>query len=67
MGLTWREAASIELVESAFLTDAEGVRQTRLTGVGFAVEGGYLHIRVPGRDEVQVVSAPMVRHLAYQG
>jgi hypothetical protein len=66
MELNWRDAESVELVEAGYLTDANGEATTRVTGVRIAVEGGYLHVAVPGRDEVQVVSAPMVRHVAYR-
>jgi hypothetical protein len=69
MELTWRDAESVELVElveAGFLVDAGGERTTLVTGVRIAVEGGYLHVAVAGLDEVQVVSAPMVRRVVYR-
>ncbi|WP_406209886.1 hypothetical protein OH807_39620 [Kitasatospora sp. NBC_01560] len=63
--LHWQEDAEVELVPGYALTDADGALRERLTGVRFAIEGGFVHVAVPGAGAVQVVSAPAVRRLGY--
>lgn len=63
--LHWREDATVELVAGYRFTLAGGVSTSRLTGVRFAVEGGFVHVAVPGRAGIQVVSAPAVRRIDY--
>ncbi|MFG2822285.1 hypothetical protein ACGFX4_22990 [Kitasatospora sp. NPDC048365] len=60
MNREWRKG-SVELVDGYVLLDGAGVPVRRLADVEFAVEGGYLNVRVPGREGVQLVSAPGVR------
>ncbi|GAA1413426.1 hypothetical protein GCM10009639_66580 [Kitasatospora putterlickiae] len=64
-GLNWREGARVELRPGYALLDGDGVPRTRLTGVRLAIEGGFVHVAVPGATAVQVVSAPAVAHLDY--
>ncbi|GAA2663236.1 hypothetical protein [Nonomuraea recticatena] len=53
MNREWR-TGSVELVDGYSL---EG----DLSDVLFAIEGGFMNIRVPGVDHTQIVSAPAVR------
>ncbi|WP_380283902.1 hypothetical protein [Kitasatospora purpeofusca] len=64
-GLNWREGASIELMSGYALLDGARTPRTRLTGVRLAIEGGFVHVAVPGTADVQVVSAPAVARLEY--
>lgn len=59
MNRQWREGA-IELVPGYRLLDGANVPVETLEGVRFAVEGGFVNVAVPGRDDVQLVSAPAV-------
>ncbi|MFE1882057.1 hypothetical protein [Streptomyces diastatochromogenes] len=63
--LTWREDVSVELTPGYTLVDADGAPAARLTAVRIAVEGGYVHVAVPGVNDIQVLSAPAIRHLSY--
>ncbi|MFI1169264.1 hypothetical protein ACH4UM_38315 [Streptomyces sp. NPDC020801] len=56
----WRKG-SIELVPGYSLTDADNHRVDRAEHVDFAIEGGYVSIRLPGVPCTQLVSAPAVR------
>ncbi|MFF7455610.1 hypothetical protein [Kitasatospora sp. NPDC008115] len=64
-GLDWREDAAVELRPGYALLDGEGTARTHLTGVRLAIEGGFVHVAVPGAATVQVVSAPAVARLDY--
>ncbi|MFE7562808.1 hypothetical protein [Kitasatospora sp. NPDC057500] len=64
-GLNWRAGARVELRPGYALLDGEGNPRTHLTGVRLAVEGGFVHVAVPGAATVQVVSAPAVARLDY--
>ncbi|WP_214410620.1 hypothetical protein [Sphaerisporangium fuscum] len=59
MNRDWR-TGSIELVTGYTLTDADGRRARRVDDVRFAIEGGFVNVRVPGVAHVQIVSAPAV-------
>ncbi|MFE2105178.1 hypothetical protein ACFXAF_04805 [Kitasatospora sp. NPDC059463] len=63
--MNWREGARVELRPGYALLDGAGVARTHLTGVRLAIEGGFVHVAVPGADGVQVVSAPAVARLSY--
>ncbi|WP_395292462.1 hypothetical protein ACF9IK_01870 [Kitasatospora hibisci] len=63
--LNWRENAAVELVPGYTLADADGAQRAELAGVSLAVEGGFVHVAVPGAADVQVVSAPAVRRIRY--
>ncbi|MFI2367543.1 hypothetical protein [Streptomyces sp. NPDC018833] len=56
----WR-TGSIELVDGYTLSGADGRRITRADDVRFAIEGGFVNIRLPEVPHIQVVSAPAVR------
>ncbi|GLZ80120.1 hypothetical protein Afil01_49270 [Actinorhabdospora filicis] len=62
MSRQWRKGA-ITLVPGYWLLDAAGERAESLDGIEFAVEGGFVNIRVEGREDVQLVSAPAVAHI----
>ncbi|GAA2362175.1 hypothetical protein [Nonomuraea africana] len=53
MNREWR-AGSVELVEGYRLVGDLG-------DVLFAIEGGFVNIKVPGVDHIQIVSAPAIR------
>lgn len=57
----WRRAASLDVRDGYWLSDASGARVTSLRDVEIAVEGGYLHVRVGGSPEVQLISAPALQ------
>jgi len=56
----WRKG-SIELVSGYTVTDADGRPVGRAEGIDFAVEGGFINLRLPGVPHTQLVSAPAVR------
>lgn len=58
--------ASVELVDGYTLT-VDGRETTRVEQAEITIEGGFVHVRVPGADVVQVVSAPAVRKLTHRG
>ncbi|MEV0270324.1 hypothetical protein AB0H43_16205 [Hamadaea sp. NPDC050747] len=58
----WRRG-SIELVGGYTLLDRTGEPVDRLEDIRFAVEGGFVNVRVPGRPGTQLVSAPSVRRI----
>ncbi|MFE0508647.1 hypothetical protein [Streptomyces sp. NPDC058964] len=60
MNREWRKG-SIELVSGYTLTDADGRPAGRVEDADFAVEGGFINVRVPGHLHTQLVSAPAVR------
>jgi hypothetical protein len=64
MELVWHPAR-VELVDGYDLLDAQGHR-TATVDASIAVQGGFLHVSVPGVRHVQVVSAPAVRLVSYQ-
>ncbi|MDI1465662.1 hypothetical protein QEZ54_32295 [Catellatospora sp. KI3] len=53
----WRRG-SIRLLPGYHLLDAAGLPAAELPVVDFALEGGFVNVRVPGRDDIQIVSAP---------
>ncbi|MFI9817770.1 hypothetical protein [Saccharothrix variisporea] len=56
--------ATVELVDGYTLT-VDGRESARVEQAEITIEGGFVHVRVPGADVVQVVSAPGVRKLTY--
>ncbi|MFE1949302.1 hypothetical protein ACFW9D_02400 [Streptomyces sp. NPDC059524] len=60
MSRQWRKG-TIDLLTGYAVFSADGRRVSRVTGVDFAIEGGFVNIRVPGVPRVQLVSAPAVR------
>ncbi|NUR71536.1 MAG: hypothetical protein HOU81_12015 [Hamadaea sp.] len=58
----WRRG-SIELNGGYALLDKDGQPAERLDDIRFAVEGGFVNVRVPGRAGTQLVSAPGVRRI----
>ena len=55
----WRKGA-ITLVPGYSLVDGDGERVESIEGIEFAIEGGFVNVRVPGCTETQLVSAPAV-------
>ncbi|HEY8721894.1 hypothetical protein [Pengzhenrongella sp.] len=66
MTLTWRDADVVELRDGYAITDSDGRPAARLTEVRVAVEGGFLHIHLPGANTVEIVSAPALGRLTYR-
>ena len=62
-GLEW-VAAYVELVPGFTIRDAENTEVDAVEG-DIAIQGGYLHVAVPGRSDVQVLGAPGVRRVTY--
>ncbi|MGV4986723.1 hypothetical protein ACWC0C_34605 [Streptomyces sp. NPDC001709] len=60
MNRDWRKGA-IELVSGYTLKDAEGRPVDRADGIEFAIEGGFVNVRIPEVPGSQLVSAPAVR------
>lgn len=65
MTMRWRAAAVVELVDGYILLDAAGRAVSTVSDVRIAFDGGFAHLEVPGRDSIQVVSAPALRRVAY--
>ncbi|NUU25484.1 MAG: hypothetical protein HOV68_28855 [Streptomycetaceae bacterium] len=63
MSPTWRQGV-IELAPGFRVVGPDGAWAERAEGE-FAIEGGYVHLRIAGVAEVQIVSAPAVRRIAY--
>jgi hypothetical protein len=59
---TWREAR-VELVDGYGVIGPDGQPSTVIDAARVAIEGGFLHIEVPGVDATQTVSAPAVKRL----
>jgi hypothetical protein len=64
MTLTWR-TARVELVDGYAVVDTDGGLTAVVEEVRVAVEGGFLHVEVPGKEFGQLVSAPAVRRITY--
>ena len=47
------------------ILDADG-GETASLGARVAAQGGYLHVAVPGRDDIQMLSATAVRGVTYR-
>ena len=58
-------AADVIVVPGFEILDAEGKESASLAA-RVAVQGGYLHVAVPGRDDIQLLSAPAVRRVTYR-
>ncbi|MFJ5230170.1 hypothetical protein ACIQBJ_09745 [Kitasatospora sp. NPDC088391] len=56
---------TVELRPGYTVLDATGTPVDRAEDVSFTLEGGFAHLRLPGTDTVQVVSAPAVQRFAY--
>lgn len=63
MSPTWR-TGTIRLRPGYSLLDANGAETGTADG-DFAIEGGYVHVRLPGAPQVQVVGAPAVELISY--
>ena len=57
---------TVELVPGYTVRNADGEEVGAVKDARLAVQGGYLHMEVPGTDFVQIVSAPGVRRVTYQ-
>lgn len=64
--LQWRAGARIELVAGYTVNDATGNPVQAVSDVSVAIEGGFVHVDVTGVAEVQVLSAPAIRRIAYR-
>jgi hypothetical protein len=64
--LTWYDAGVVELREGYTVTGPDGAQVGRLTEVRVALQGGFLHIHVPGAEAVEIESAPAVSRVAYR-
>lgn len=63
MSPAWR-TGTVRLRPGYMLLDGHGAA-TGTVDAAFAIEGGYVHVRVPGAPRVQVVGAPAVEHISY--
>jgi len=66
MELHWHEAELLELVDGYTIDDTDDRPTSTVEDIRIAVQGGFLHIRHPGDDRVQIVSAPGVRRAVYR-
>ncbi|MFJ8440169.1 hypothetical protein [Kitasatospora griseola] len=57
---------TVELRPGYTVLDATGTPVDRATEVHYTLEGGFAHLRLPGTDTVQVVSAPAVQRLTHR-
>ncbi|MFE9424727.1 hypothetical protein ACFYNO_17345 [Kitasatospora sp. NPDC006697] len=60
MNREWRKG-TVELLAGYALVGADGQEVERAEEVEFAIEGGYVNVRIPGVPHTQLVSAPAVR------
>jgi hypothetical protein len=60
----WRTGL-IELMDGYTLIGYDGHHTDRVDDVRFAIEGGFVHIQLPGARHIQIVSAPAVRLISY--
>ncbi|MFF7990977.1 hypothetical protein ACFZDG_14465 [Kitasatospora xanthocidica] len=60
MNEDWAEA-SVELVDGYAVVNADGERVSSAPRALAAFQGGFVKLRLPGTETVQVVSAPAVR------
>ncbi|CAG6390749.1 hypothetical protein NMG29_10165 [Streptomyces cocklensis] len=58
---------SVELLGGYFLIGADGNPTTLVAEADYRIEGGFVHVRIAGSGQVQVVSAPAVRRLTHAG
>lgn len=63
MTANWR-TGTVHLRDGYTLVGKGGVR-TASADADFALEGGFVHVRIPGADTVQIVSAPAVARITY--
>ncbi|MEV4559525.1 hypothetical protein AB0K51_21380 [Kitasatospora sp. NPDC049285] len=57
---------TVELRPGYTVLDADGHPVSTATDVQVTLEGGFAHLRFPGTDTVQVVSAPAVARITYR-
>ncbi|MEU7144706.1 carboxymuconolactone decarboxylase family protein [Nocardia sp. NPDC046473] len=65
MTTRWRQASKVVLVEGYSLLARDGRPVRTIDDVSVTIEGGFLHVKVPGSDEIQIVSAPAVALVTY--
>ncbi|HTJ32732.1 MAG TPA: hypothetical protein VL738_05835 [Dactylosporangium sp.] len=65
MTIEWFEGG-VELVAGYTLRNAGGEEVGAVERARLAIQGGYLHVDVPGAGVVQIVSAPGVHRVTYQ-
>lgn len=63
MTVNWR-TGTVHLRPGYTLAGNDG-EPTASADADFALEGGFVHVRIPGADTVQIVSAPAVARIAY--
>jgi hypothetical protein len=63
---TWQHADEVELADGYHVADADGVDTSTVSNVDVSFEGGFVHLRHPGADLVQTVSAPAVLRIRGQ-
>lgn len=66
MNVKWRKATEVALVEGYSLLDRDGQPVRTIDDVEVSIEGGFLHVKIAGAAEVQVVSAPAVALVTYR-
>ncbi|MEU2103432.1 carboxymuconolactone decarboxylase family protein [Nocardia sp. NPDC019255] len=66
METKWRLASKVVLADGYSLTGREGRATRTVDDVHIAIEGGFLHVKVSGTADVQVVSAPAVALVTYR-
>ncbi|GAA4950820.1 hypothetical protein GCM10023205_09470 [Yinghuangia aomiensis] len=63
MTANWR-TGTVHLRDGYTLVGKDG-GSTASADADFALEGGFVHVRIPGTDTVQIVSAPAVARITY--
>jgi hypothetical protein len=64
VNIEWFEGG-VELVAGYTLKNDRGEEVGSVEHARLAVQGGYLHVDVPGAGVLQIVSAPGVRRVTY--
>lgn len=60
MMLTWTEHADVELVPGY-----SGETPLPMENVRIAIEGGFVHVAIPGSEHTRIFSAPAIRRITY--
>ena len=64
--LQWRRATTVVFNPGFELGNVNVAGSGELHDVSIACDGAFLHIQIPGGEEVQVVTAPNVQRIVYR-
>lgn len=64
--MQWIEGVRVQLIQGNVLSDGQGNDTDVIHDATVAIDGGFLHIIVPGASAVQVVAGHAVWRLVYR-